>query len=92
LRFTWDPKKARSNRRDHGVSFEVAARVWQDPLHVIVPDRWEDGEERWHAIGQVGGATLLVVHAYLDDDGTVAIRIISARRATPHERRAYEEA
>jgi uncharacterized protein len=65
-----------------------------------VPDRWEDGEERWHAIGRVGGATLLVVHAYLDDDDddddddgdTATIRIISARRATPHERRAYEEA
>jgi uncharacterized DUF497 family protein len=94
LRFTWDPKKARVNRRDHGVSFEVGARVWQDPLHVVVPDRWKDGEERWHAIGRVGGTTLLVVHAYPDDDDgdTAAIRIISARRATPHERRAYEEA
>ena len=68
MRFTWDAAKARANRRDHGVSFEIAARVWQDPLHVLLPDRWQDGEERWHAIGQVGGATLLVVHAYLDDD------------------------
>ena len=91
MRFTWDAAKARANRRDHGVSFETAARVWQDPLHVILPDRWQDGEERWHAIGQVGGTTLLVVvHAYLDDD--MAVRIISARRATPHERRASEQA
>ena len=91
MRFTWDPGKARSNRRDHGVSFEVAARVWRDPLHIVLPDRWQEGEERWHAIGQVGGATLLVVHSYPGGDETV-IRIISARRATRHERRAYEEA
>jgi uncharacterized protein len=92
LRFIWDPEKARTNRRRHGVSFEIAARVWQDPLHVVVPDRWQDGEERWHAIGQVGAATpLVVVHAYIDQDD-LTIRIISARRATPHERRAYEQA
>ena len=91
MRFTWDPGKARSNRRDHGVSFEVAARVWRDPLHVVLPDRWQEGEEWWHAIGRVGGATLPVVHSYPGGDETM-IRIISARRATRHERRAYEEA
>ncbi len=91
MRFSWDAAKARANRRHHGVSFEIAARVWQDPLHVLLPDRWQDGEERWHAIGQVGRATLLVVHAYLDGAGS-AVQIISARRATPHERRAYEQA
>jgi uncharacterized DUF497 family protein len=92
LRFAWDAAKARANRRDHGVSFETAARGWQDPLHVILPDRWQDGKERWHAVGQVGGATVLVVvHAY-PGGGDLAVRIISARRATPHERRAYEQA
>ncbi|MFO1039076.1 MAG: BrnT family toxin [Geminicoccaceae bacterium] len=90
--FTWDPEKAAANRRAHGVSFEVASRVWLDPLHVILPDRWQDGEERWHAVGLVGAAAvLLVVHTYLDDSGHL-IRIISARRATAHERRNYEEA
>lgn len=91
MRFTWDSAKARANRRHHGVSFEIAARVWGDPLHVILPDRWQDDEERWHAVGQVGGATLLVVHTYPGGDELV-VRIISARRATPHERRAYEQA
>lgn len=91
MRFTWDPAKARANQRHHGVSFEIAARVWSDPLHVILPDRWQDEEERWHAVGQVGGATLLVVHTYRGGDELV-VRIISARRATPHERRAYEQA
>ena len=92
MRFVWDPAKARRNRRDHGVSFEIAAQVWNDPLHVILPDRWQDGEERWHAIGQVGAVTMLVVvHVYVDDDPEV-VRIISARRATSHERRAYEQA
>jgi uncharacterized DUF497 family protein len=92
VRFVWDPAKARRNRRDHGVSFEIAAQVWNDPLHVILPDRWQDGEERWHAIGRVGAVTMLVVvHVYVDDDPEV-VRIISARRATSHERRAYEQA
>lgn len=46
MKFEWDPNKARRNVAKHGVSFEVARRVWDDPLHVIVPDRFEDGEER----------------------------------------------
>jgi hypothetical protein len=70
---------------------QVASRVWLNPPHLVLPERKKDGEERWHAIGRVGGATLLVVHSYPGGDETV-IRIISARRATRHERRAYEEA
>jgi uncharacterized DUF497 family protein len=91
LRWTWDPEKARTNVAKHGVRFELAQRVWDDPLHMIIPDRIEDGEERWRAIGMVGPvAVLVVVHAYRGDDGEV-IRIIGARKATPHERRRYEQ-
>jgi uncharacterized DUF497 family protein len=39
MRFEWDKGKARSNLAKHGVSFELALRVWDDPLHVIVPDQ-----------------------------------------------------
>lgn len=66
--------------------------VWDDPLHVILPDRIIDGEQRWHAIGVVGLVTVLVaVHTYplLKDESH--IRIIGARRATAHERKRYEE-
>lgn len=91
MRWTWDPDKARANLAKHGVGFDLAQRVWDDPLHVIVPDRVEDGEERWHAIGMVGDvAILVVVHVYRGDDGGT-IRIIGARKATPRERRRYEQ-
>ena len=90
MRFTWDPAKARANRLKQGVTFELAVGVWDDPLHVIVPDRVVDGEERWHAIGMIGAVTLtLVVHVYLGDEDQ--IRIVGARKATAHERRRYEQ-
>ncbi|UYN97971.1 MAG: BrnT family toxin [Enhydrobacter sp.] len=76
----------------HGVSFELATRVWDDPLHVILPDRLVDGEQCWHAIGVVRSITLLVVvHVYPKGEEAGVARIIGARRATPHERRRYED-
>ena len=90
LRFEWDPVKARANLNKHGVSFEDAMLVWNDPLHLVRFDRFEGGEERWHALGQVGGAVMiLVVHTYPDDDDLV--RIVSARKATQAERRIYKD-
>jgi uncharacterized protein len=53
--FDWDEDKAASNLRKHGVAFELAQQVWDDPAHVIVFDRYEENEERWHAIGLVRG-------------------------------------
>jgi uncharacterized protein len=92
MQFEWDPSKAAANIAKHGVSFTLAQEVWGDPLHVVVPERIVDGEERWQALGQVDGVTLLVVvHTYRDGDGEEVIRIIGARRATRHERRDYEE-
>ncbi len=90
--FEWDADKARVNLQKHGVAFELAKRVWDDPLHVILPDRFEDGEQRWHAIGVVSAFTILVVvHTYRDEAGEELIRIIGARKATTHERRRYEQ-
>jgi uncharacterized protein len=92
VQFDWNPEKARTNLAKHGVSFELARKVWDDPLHIIVPDRIEDGEQRWHAIGMVGPvAILLVVHAHPDFDDEGRVRIIGARKATAHERRRYEQ-
>lgn len=90
--FEWDPKKARSNFAKHRVSFELAQEVWDDPLHVTALDRFEDSEERWLAIGRVEPFMVLVV-TYTDRVGTrgEVARIISARKATPHERRRYEQ-
>ena len=92
MRFEWDSRKAASNIAKHGVSFTLAGEVWDDPLHVVLPERIVDGEERWQALGHVDGMVLLVVaHTYRDDEGEEVIRIIGARRATRHERRDYEE-
>ena len=65
---------------------------WEDPLHAIVPDRIEAGEHRWHAVGLVGAAVVLVVvHSYPDLGDEERVRIVGARKATPTERRRYEQ-
>jgi hypothetical protein len=65
----WDPDKARRNLAEHGVAFDLAKKVFDDPLHLIVPDRFEDGEQRWHAIGMVGTQVILLVCSHLSGRG-----------------------
>ena len=90
--FEWDSAKAASNRLKHGVRFEIAARVFADPLAVTEFDGFEHSEPRWRTIGMVDGVQLLVVaHTQRDQNGDEVIRIISARRAEPRERRRYGE-
>jgi uncharacterized DUF497 family protein len=100
IRFEWDEAKNRSNQRKHGVSFEEASHFFFDPLHVVVDDRVLDVEQRWQAVGSVkrdaGALVLLIVaHTVRDESGTEGfveiIRIISARKAMPEERRIYED-
>jgi uncharacterized protein len=91
-RFEWDETKDRANRRKHGFGFRIAARVFADPNMVLMEDRVdEEGEQRWHALGMVGGRFLLVVaHVYREaENGEEIIRIISAREANKHEGRVY---
>jgi uncharacterized DUF497 family protein len=93
MRITWDERKNGSNQRKHGLSFETAVLVFDDPLHISVKDREVDGEERWQTIGTVGGVMmLLVVHTVEDEDEEEMVRIISARKPTPQERRTYAQA
>ena len=92
--FEWDAEKNRSNQKKHsGVDFETASRVFADPDLILRKDRVIDEEQRWHAIGGVRKAVLLVVHVYLEEksNGEETIRIISAREANPRERRIYLE-
>ncbi|MFZ5757935.1 MAG: BrnT family toxin [Pseudomonadota bacterium] len=94
ISFDWDDKKNQSNQQKHGVSFELAMHVFEDPLRKTVQDRVVDGEMRYQTLGVVGGALvhLLVAHTLdEDDDSTELIRIISARKATQKERRDYEQ-
>jgi uncharacterized DUF497 family protein len=92
MSFEWDPEKDRINRAKHGVAFEDAVLVWDDPLMVLSQDLYATGEPRWIALGRVGVTTILfVVHVYRDEDDEQYIRIISARKATRHERRKYDQ-
>jgi uncharacterized DUF497 family protein len=92
-RFEWDPVKARTNRRKHGVSFDDAMHVFEDPYALFEQDRTgEAGELRWQALGLAGGvAVLLVAHTIRDESEGEVIRLISARRATRKERKRYEQ-
>jgi len=93
IRFEWDSVKAESNFRKHRVSFETATRVFADPFAVVEQDRIENGERRWQTLGIVDGYLLLLVaHTVQNaEDGIEVIRIISARRAEPKERKRYEQ-
>jgi len=90
LRFEWDPNKAESNRRKHGVSFEEAQTAFWDDNALLVndPEHSQD-EDRYILLGLSQVLRLLVIcHVYRDND---VIRIISARIATKSERRQYNE-
>jgi uncharacterized protein len=90
--FSWDDRKNASNVIKHGVSFEAAKWVFDDPLSLSRQDRIENGEQRWQTIGLVADCLLLVAHTWVDGDGGEEhTRIISARRATSIERKAYEQ-
>lgn len=89
LTFEWDPNKASSNLRKHGVSFVEATTVFDDPLGATVPDPIHSiDEERYLIFGMSNRSRLLVV-AFVERDER--IRIISARRLTLQEQRQYEE-
>jgi uncharacterized DUF497 family protein len=87
--YEWDPEKDRINREKHGVSFAEASTVFLDPLHVtVLDDRHSIGEFRFRTIGRTATNRLVVV-AHTDREERM--RIITAREATPRERRHYEQ-
>ena len=87
MQCAWDADKADRNARKHGVTFEEAATVFFDPLALIIED--ESHPENARIIGEsLGARILLVVFVERNRDH---VRLISARRATRHERRRYEE-
>ena len=87
MRCVWDGDKADRNGRKHGVTFEEAATVFSDPLALIIED--ESYPENARIIGESLVARLLLV--VFVERGRDVVRLISARRATRHERRRYEE-
>ena len=88
LHFCWDEAKAESNLDKHGVSFAAATFVFDDPMRLEQEDVFARGEYRNIVVGQVDGVVLTVVYAAPEEG---LYRIISARVATAHERKAYEQ-
>lgn len=89
IKFDWDPAKAASNLRKHGVSFEEAKSVFYDEFAIQFYDASHSSdEERFLMLGMSSGAHLLLVYHCERDSGSV-IRIISARKATQHESSFY---
>jgi len=89
VRFEWDNAKSETNRRKHGVGFEEARTVFDDPLAVIFDDvQHSVGERREFLIGHSAGHRLLLV-CFTERLG--AVRIFSSRPASPQEQRDYEE-
>jgi len=87
MRFGWDDEKDRQNLTKHGFRFETATLVFDDPYALTQRDESAADEERWITLGSVTLDTILfVVHTCLEQDDEEAVRIISARTATPRER------
>ncbi len=87
-KFEWDPVKAASNEADHGIAFDIACNVFDDPFAVEWLDNREDyDEDRFGIVGMVSNRVLYVAYTMRGE----IIRITSARGAEPHERRQYHE-
>jgi uncharacterized DUF497 family protein len=94
VRFTWDPAKADRNQRVHGISFETAKEVFDDPNHVAADNYFiaSDGEQRYQIIGMARKLVLLLV-VFVDrsEPGVEVIHLISARKAVGYEESIYED-
>lgn len=87
IAFEWNTDKARINLSKHGISFVVACEAFFDPFVVVLDDEVVDDEQRGSMLGMTEQGRLLYVVYTLRKD---AVRLISARPATPGERRIYE--
>jgi uncharacterized DUF497 family protein len=89
VEFEWDPPKAAINLRKHGVDFADAGTVLHDEQAITIPHEGADAEERFVTLGMDAlGRVLVVAYTWRDERP----RLISARKATPRERRQYEGA
>lgn len=92
MRFEWDESKNEENRKKHGLSFEVAIEVFNDPLYLSIFDSVIAEEERYWAVGVIESlVVVVVVYGSREEPGEEVVRVISARKASARERRLYEE-
>ena len=86
MKYQWDSKKAESNYKKHGVYFSDAVSVFSDDHALTIEDDYP-AEQRFITLGMdIFGRVLVVIYTWRGDD----IRIITARKATPRERKQYE--
>jgi uncharacterized protein len=92
MRLECDEAKNRQNLAKHGIDFETAALVFEDPHALSFQDRIIEGEERWQTFGVINGLMLIVMvaHTWWEEQGEDIIRLISARSATAYEKEIYE--
>ena len=88
MRFEWDEAKNAASIRKHGIDFSDAIEVFDHPMLTMIDDGEDYGEERWLGVGLMQGRTIVVIYVERDGD---RIRLISARKATRHEVRRYEQ-
>jgi len=92
MRFEWDANKNFTNLKKHGIGFDEAIEIFDDPLHVsILDEKYSYFEERWITVGTTKNISIVVVvNLFFSDEGEEVIRVISAREATNNERKKYE--
>lgn len=88
MRFEWDKAKNQANIRKHGIDFNDVKEMFNHPMLALQDDRCDYGEERWIGIGWIKKIIGVAVYVERHED---TIRIISARKATKHEVRRYEQ-
>jgi uncharacterized DUF497 family protein len=88
VEFEWDPEKAATNLKKHGVSFSKAARVFSDPLSITVHETDHSTEEERYLIVGVSNRSRLLIVSFMERGES--IRVISARELTRAERKQYE--
>ena len=85
VHFEFDPEKSTSNERKHGIDFQVAQALWDDPDLIEIPTRTTD-EPRFLVVGRIGDRHWSAVITYRGEN----VRIISVRRSRPEEIEIYE--
>jgi uncharacterized DUF497 family protein len=87
MKLEWDKAKQRANLVKHGIDFADLSQVFKHPLLIRRDNRKDYGEPRWIALGDLDGIVVVLVFTKRGD----ALRVISARKANKHERKAYQE-
>lgn len=88
MQFEWDEKKKRLNFKKHKISFSDIKELFLGPMLEFLDEKHDDAEERWIGIGKIGKEVLVVVYTEVAENH---LRIISARKASAHEKQKFYE-